>query len=223
MSAACLYDNGRDDFLATATSKPPSKFDSIEWLPYDVHQSTTLAFNAARWSPKTRPNSDGQRNGRNTSSSSSSSSSHATAVAGWSGDNKSCCTNSEFADTGSWRAEVSGRLSTAPSSRSAVGVTSPCKTPSGATKKFFWGPKAVCPRQEVDRHIRRTNMGEPATFAMWVRVKLYILLIHACSLWCGYSLELPVKGWSAEPPRKPIKWHSCSSSMTRTGRRSMIT
>lgn len=166
-STAGLYDNGRDDFLATATSRPPSKFDSIEYLRHDVHKNSTIAF---RTLSLRKPKTVGTTPSGEPASSTTSSrdvSSGGRSVCGHT-HNSSNSNSQETCAASSWKAELSGRSSTAPC-RSGAGVESSYKTPAGVPKKFFWGPKVTRQRQEVERDVRRTNKGEPATFAMWVQ------------------------------------------------------
>lgn len=172
-----LYDNGRDNFLATATSRPPSKFDSIEYLKHDVHDSSTIAFRASSSlitrKPKITVVGTAFAAEPTSSSITTAISKGVNTGASWRSDcgdigNSSSSSSEETCAASSWKAELSGRSSTAPC-RSGVGVESSHKTPTGVPKKFFWGPKVTRPRQEVERDVRRTNKGEAATFAMWVQ------------------------------------------------------
>lgn len=164
-NTAGLYDNGRDDFLATAASGPPSKFDSIEDLKYDVHKNSTIAHRtlSLRKLKTVGTTVPGESASSTTTSSSRDASSGG---ASGCGHTRNSTNNSEeTCAASSWKAELSGRSSTAPC-RSGAGVESSYKTPAGVPKKFFWGPKVTRQRQEVERDVRRTNKGEPATFAM---------------------------------------------------------
>lgn len=199
-----FYDSGRDTFLATPTSKPPSKFDSIEYLEHDVCESLTIACKTSSSSSpspsssvlpsvrrKVRRTPDERRcverdittSSSNISNNDGSTTTFETA-GGLSGSGGSSVgANSEVTHATCWRAEVS-RISsssrkpaTAPSSscrwasglHSSSSISPPFeqfKTPAGLPKTFFWGPKVARQRQETERNIRRTNKGEPATFAM---------------------------------------------------------
>lgn len=148
MSAA-VYDGGRDSFLERSSSKPPSKFDSIEYLDA-----------AATGKGKSRRITSCAAGGLNNagphtcSSDASSPGSNATTAGAWSWRDG----NSSIA-TKSWKEEVSGRRHkplTAPSS---------CKY----RKKFYWGPRVTHQGQETKRDVRSTNRGEPVTFALCVR------------------------------------------------------
>ena len=207
-----FFDSGRDTFLVTPTSKPPSKFDSIEYLEHDVCESTTIACktsspssslllrrNARRTSPgerclgsrDTSYGSSSNNINNNSSSSTTTTTFVATTAAavgggglsGSSSGGSSIGVNSDVNHqhaASCWRAEVSrgeNKPATAPSSFNndslwAEGVNSSSissgsfKTPSGLPKNFYWGPKVARERQETERNIRRTNKGEPATFAM---------------------------------------------------------
>ena len=188
-----FYDSGRDSFLATSTSKPPSKFDSIEYLEHDVYESSTIACQTSSSSSpsllrrKARRRIPDERRcierDVTTTVCSSSTNNNTTATTfdtarGLSGGGGSSVgTNSEVTRAPCcWRAEVSRTSSkpatTAPFScpRRAGGAISPSfeqfKTPGGLPKTFFWGPKVARQRQETERNIRRTNKGEPATFVM---------------------------------------------------------
>jgi len=158
MSAAVIYDNGRDGFLARSTSKPPSKFDSIEYLNIDA----STPPGKSRRSPGVRQHNSSTA--RSTCSSNvSTPGSNATTTGAWSwGDGNNSCANTEdmtLATRSSWKAEVSGRRSKP--------MTAPSST-SKHRKKFFWGPKVALQGQEMDREVRSTNKGEPATFALYV-------------------------------------------------------
>ena len=187
MQASNFYDSGRDSFLVTSTSKPPSKFDSIENLEHDVCESSTIACKTSSSSSspsflrrKARRIPDERRCvERDTtcgSSNNGSSGSTFESAGGLSGSGGSSTgVNSEVIHAATcWRAEVSrisSKPATAPSfCRRAEGVNSASlkqfKTPAGLPKSFFWGPKVTRQRQETERDIRRTNKGEPATFAM---------------------------------------------------------
>lgn len=160
MGSSHVYDSGRDDFLVRATSTPPSKYDSIEDLECDVHERSTIAFKISTEAlAKKNSTTDGRFIGRSTCSSSSSKTSYA---GRWSGSR----VQSEAIQTSSWREEVSGRPLTAPC-RPILGLDSEFKTPAGVPKKFLWGPKVSCQQQRGDWDVRRTNKGDPATFAMW--------------------------------------------------------
>lgn len=185
-----FYDSGRDSFLATSTSKPPSKFDSIEYLEHDVNESSTIARQtSSSLSPSflrrkawRRIPDERRCVERATTTTCSSSTNNITTTfetaGGWNGgEGSSVGANSEVTHATCWRAEVSrinnnSKPATAPSScpRGAEGANSPSfkqfKTPAGLPKTFFWGPKVARQRQETERNIRRTNRGEPATFAM---------------------------------------------------------
>ncbi|CAM9761713.1 unnamed protein product [Scytosiphon promiscuus] len=159
MSSACLFDGGRDGFLARSTSKPPSKFDSIEFLERDDKSCITSKRSVTSSKKNSGIIADselgGRSIGRSVHSARSTSSSNATAMGAWSwGDGNSSRANTEATQTASsWKAEVSGR--------------STCSKPLTAPL-FFWGPKVTRPGQEAAREIRRTNTGDPATFALTV-------------------------------------------------------
>lgn len=158
MSAA-VYDGGRDSFLERSSSKPPSKFDSIEYLDAPsawkgkTHSSRRTTSSAA----------GGLKNSLTSICSSDASnpiSSNATTTGAWSwGDGNPSSNATEVTHAASsWKEEVSGRRHkplTAPSS---------CKY----HKKFYWGPRVTRQGQETDRDVRNTNMGEPVTFALCV-------------------------------------------------------
>lgn len=158
MITTSLHDSGRDSFLLTTTSRPPSKWDSIEYISSDA-DSTTIGFatrqRRARTAAGTRSRHDKflPPSTITFSGSNSSSSSAATRAS-------------------SWKQEVSGkRPCTAPgycmNNKNGVGVaTANSKTPAGVPKKFLWGPKVACQREEMDRDIRRTCNGDPATFSL---------------------------------------------------------
>lgn len=191
MSATYIYDGGRDGFLATSTSKPPSKFDSIEYLERDALDKSSIASSVAtaaaaagkakrcgRISPAAGGRYSNTTAGKIIySSNASAASSNVTTAVAWSwGDdgNDSSCDNTEGVThaTSSWREEVCGsrrkKPSTAPSSASAC---------SKHGKKFYWGPRVTPQGQEIDRDVRGTNEGEPVTFALCVHsVEIYPLL-----------------------------------------------
>lgn len=180
MSATRFYDGGRDSFLARSTSNPPSKFDSIEYLEHDVHNKSFVSFESST-AERASGGEDKHRKisaaaitgGKNTARSAydsnnvSAASSVATTTGAWSwGDGNNSHANTEVtqAACSSWKAEVSGkRVSTAPP------LPSSKSSSSSHTKKFFWGPKVARKREEAERDIRRTNQGDPATFALCVR------------------------------------------------------
>ena len=167
MSAA-VYDCGRDTFLERASSKPPSKFDSIEYLD-----------TASSWKGKGSPSTSGGSrratsaaggfNNAGTSvcgSNVSNHSSNATTVGAWSWGGGSNSRATEVTHpASSWKEEVSGRRSNKPST--APSSSSSCRH----RKKFYWGPRVTCQGQETDRDVRSTNMGEPVTFALCVSVR----------------------------------------------------
>ncbi|CAM9698944.1 unnamed protein product, partial [Ectocarpus sp. 4 AP-2014] len=179
MSVTRFYDGGRDSFLARSTSNPPSKFDSIEHLERDVHNKSFVAFESST-AVRASGGEDKHREisppvitrGGNTAGSThdsknvSTASSVATTTGAWSwGDGNNSHANTEVtqAASSSWKAEVSGkRVFTAPPPPSS-------QSPSSShSKKFFWGPKVARKREEAERNIRRTNHGDPATFALAV-------------------------------------------------------
>lgn len=153
MSTA-IYDSGRDSFLERSSSKPPSKFDSIEYL--DASGAGKGKSNSSR---RLTSAAGGLNNAGSTCSSShvSNPSSNATTTGAWSWvDGNNSANTAETQQT--WKEEVSGRSNkplTAPSS---------CKY----RKKFYWGPKATRQGQETNRDVRSTNMGEPVTFSLCV-------------------------------------------------------
>lgn len=170
MSVTVVYDGGRDTFLDRSSAKPPSKFDSIEYLEA---LSCWRGRTYSRRHPSTATASGLKKTENSVVSSSDASnpSSNATTTGAWSwGDGNNSHANTEVTcAASSWKEEVSGRRnkpSTAPSSS--------CKY----RKKFYWGPKVTRQGQETDRDVRSTNMGEPVTFALCVSV----LLCHStCS------------------------------------------
>lgn len=170
MSTLGIYDGGRDNFLHMASSRPPSKWDSIESLEHDVHDASTIAYGNTKASRRaTTVHSHGRcifSGGSYSRISSASDSS----------------IGSKATRTSLWKEDLSGhdnRPSTVPSRALTRQVDSVVesgsdhrhhfKTPAGIPKKFLWGPKVVRQGQEAERHVRRTNKGEPATFAMWVQ------------------------------------------------------
>lgn len=183
MSVTRFYDGGRDSFLARSTSNPPSKFDSIEHLERDVHNKSFVAFESST-AERASGGEDKHREisaaaitgGGNTAGSThdsnnvSAASSVATTTGAWSwGDGNNSHANTEVtqAATSSWKAEVSGkRVFTAPPPPSSQSSSS---SHLSHRKKFFWGPKVARKREEAERDIRRTNQGDPATFALCVR------------------------------------------------------
>lgn len=166
MSAA-VYDGGRDTFLERSSAKPPSKFDSIEYL--DTWNCWQRTSNNNSCSSKRTAAAGGLKNaGTSTCGSyTSNPSSNATSIGVWScGDGNNSHATEVTHAASSWKEEVSGRRnkpSTAPSS---------CKY----RKKFYWGPRVARQGQETERDVRSTNMGEPVTFALCVSVVIY----HRC-------------------------------------------
>lgn len=169
MASARVFDSRRDNFLATLSSKPPSKFDSIEVLERDVNDSSTIAFKASAVGSHRTGTTSTTTGGKRAAGKSLSSSSNIS-VGAWGGGSGSGSggDDSEVTQVRPWKTEVSASGRSSAPCGLAVNVGTPFKTPAGAPKRFFWGPKAVCQRQEVDRDITRNNTGEPATFAMWV-------------------------------------------------------
>lgn len=162
MSASVVYDCGRDTFLERSSSKPPSKYDSIEYLDT---ASSWKGKNSSSGSRKTTTPAAGGRNHAGTSicsSDASNPSSNATTVGNWSwaDGNNSHATDVTHAAS-SWKEEVSGRRNNKPST--APSSSSPsCKY----RKKFYWGPRVTRQGQETDRDVRSTNMGEPVTIGL---------------------------------------------------------
>lgn len=215
MSAACIYDGGRDGFLATPTSKPPSKFDSIEYLERDVHDKSSIiassvaaaaaaaaapAAPAAGKAKKSRTSSaaGGRYNknaGKSTyycSSNVSAASSSATTAGAWSwgGDGNSSRANTEEVTqaASSWRAEVAGSSSSSSSSGKKPSTAPSASACSKHGKKFFWGPRVAPQGQEIDRDVRSTNQGEPATFALCVSL-FYTVYYRTVDTMIGQGLH----------------------------------
>lgn len=175
MNGSIIFDSGRDNFLARPSSKPPSKFDSIEFLEPDVHDGSTIAFKALSSRSSTRKAAKIAVGHRTTAAAqtamsgsiSSSDANASTATVGkWSGPVGSNLSSAgtEAIHATSWKAKVSRRPST--TVHDCQRARSPIKTPGGMPKKFLWGPRAMRPRQEITRDVRRTNHGEPATFSL---------------------------------------------------------
>lgn len=167
MSTAVYYDGGRDTFLERPSAKPPSKFDSIEYLDtWSCWQRKNI--NTCR---KRTAAAAGGLNNAGTSacgSDASNPSSNATSIGAWTcGDGNNSRATEVTHAASSWKEEVSGRRnkpSTAPSSSRKH------------RKKFYWGPRVARQGQETEREVRSTNMGEPVTFALCVSVPLLLPL-----------------------------------------------
>eukprot|EP00903_Cladosiphon_okamuranus_P007750 g7508.t1 len=163
MSAAVIYDCGRDTFLERSSSKPPSKYDSIEYL--ETASCWKGKKNSSSGSKKTTLLAAGGPNNAAAStcgSDASNPSSNATTVGAWSwaDGNNSRATEVTHAAS-SWKEEVSGKRRSKPSTAPSA-ASSSCKH----RKKFYWGPRVNHQGQETDRDVRTTNMGEPVTFAL---------------------------------------------------------
>lgn len=182
MSTAFIYDGGRDGFLARSTSKPPSKFDSIEYLERDVHDKSSIASSVAaaaaaaagkvKRSRRTTSAAGGRCNNNMGKGTCSSNVSAAGSKAitdgawGWVDDgNGSRATTEVTLPASSWRAEVFGSKAKKPSTAPSSSAASAC---SKHSKTFFWGPRVTPQGQEIDRDVRSTNEGEPVTLALWV-------------------------------------------------------
>ncbi|CAM9706245.1 unnamed protein product [Hapterophycus canaliculatus] len=169
MGSLCVYDGGRDSFLARSTSKPPSKFDSIEFLERDDKSCIASAAPVVTCAKANKAITVAEVGVRSVATSihsgGSITSSNATATGAWSwGDGNSSCAKTEATQTrSSWKKEVSCR------STSIKPLTAPTSFSSPSChKKFFWGPKVARLGEEAEREVRRTNTGDPATFALAV-------------------------------------------------------
>lgn len=180
---AAVYDGGRDSFLERSSARPPSKFDSIEYLDADSGAAGKGKSNSSRRSRITSAAGGLNNAGTSTCSSDiSCPSSNATATGVWSwGDGNSSRANTEATQAASsWKEEVSGRRN------------KPSIAPSSCNyrKKFYWGPRVTRQGQEANRDVRSTNMGEPVTFALCVPILLrHQSLSPAPSLFRGPGVE----------------------------------
>lgn len=179
-----VYDSGRDSFLLNRSSRPPSGWDSIEYLGRDVHYNTTISSNVSSYSKRSATASSDHNTGRSCRRSSTTTHSEERSNCSNSRNDRSNShrsSNGSMSDStatrandSSWSAELTGtgsRAGTAPGrstmrNRNNIGVPSALKTPAGAPKKFFWGPKVARERQKIELDVRRTNHGEAATFAL---------------------------------------------------------
>lgn len=161
--SAVVYDGGRDTFLERSSSKPPSKFDSIEYL------DTASSWKGKSTNSKKTTSAVGAPNNAGSSCCSSdvsNPSSNATTVGAWSwADGNNSRATEVTQGVSSWKEEVSGRRTNKP-------LTAPSSC-SKHRKKFYWGPRVTRQGQETDRDVGSTNMGEPVTFALCVSVLDY--------------------------------------------------